>query len=153
MRRLQTSCGHVRSTDGRPNSFLLQPIASTLLAVMILFSRGQATAQQFTELDPGLTKTAYPCVIWGDYDNDGDLDLLVTGVTSSTPGAAALTRLYRNDGGVFTSIPHPFPDCYLGGVAWGDYDNDGDLDVVITGTASSGALVAGLWRNDGGGTF
>jgi hypothetical protein len=89
-------------------------------------------------------------VSWADYDGDGDLDLLVTGVTSATPGAPALTRLYRNDGGVFTSVAHPFPDCYLGAVAWGDYDNDGDLDVVISGTSSGGALVASLWRNDGG---
>ena len=89
-------------------------------------------------------------VSWADYDGDGDLDLLVTGVTSATPGAPALTRLYRNDGGVFTSVAHPFPDCYLGAVAWGDYDNDGDLDVVITGTSSGGALLASLWRNDGG---
>jgi hypothetical protein len=89
-------------------------------------------------------------VSWADYDNDGDLDLLITGVTSSTPGAAAATRLYRNDGGVFNSVAHVFPDCYLGAVAWGDYDNDGDLDVVITGTESTGALVSGLWRNDNG---
>jgi hypothetical protein len=89
-------------------------------------------------------------VAWGDYDGDGDLDLLVTGVTSASATGVAVTRLYRNDGGAFTSVTHPFPNCYLGGVAWGDYDNDGDLDVVITGTAGTGALVAGLWRNDGG---
>jgi FG-GAP-like repeat len=245
----------VGSTDGRANSFLLQRITPVFLGVVVLFSRGTATAQQFTEVDPGLPKSANPCVIWGDYDGDGDLDLLVagvgkqdvayatiyrnnsgvfsnsgisllglsrataawgdfdndgdldlamtglttagvattwvyrndggvftpvpgnftgvfagsvtwadydgdgdldllvTGVTSSTAGAPAVTRLYRNDGGVFTSVPHPFPDCYVGAVAWGDYDNDGDLDVVITGATSTGALVAGLWRNDGGGKF
>jgi VCBS repeat protein len=89
-------------------------------------------------------------VAWGDYDGDGDLDLLVTGVTSANPGAAALTRLYRNDGGLFTAVPHPFPNCYLGAVAWGDYDRDGRLDVVVTGTDETGALVSGLWHNDGG---
>jgi hypothetical protein len=91
-------------------------------------------------------------VAWGDYDGDGDLDLLVTGVTSASAQGVAATRLYRNDGGVFTSVPHPFPDCYRGAVAWGDYDNDGDLDVVITGTNAS-ALFASVWRNDGNGNF
>jgi hypothetical protein len=92
-------------------------------------------------------------VAWGDYDGDGDFDLLVTGVTSATPGAPAATRLYRNDAGAFTSVAHPFPDVYLGAVSWGDYDKDGDLDVVITGTASTGALAATLWRNEGNGVF
>jgi hypothetical protein len=92
-------------------------------------------------------------VAWGDYDGDGDLDLLVTGLTLTSAEGVAATRLYRNDGGVFTSVPHPFPDCYSGAVAWGDYNNDGRLDVVITGSSSTGALVAGIWRNDGGGSF
>jgi hypothetical protein len=91
---------------------------------------------------------------WGDYDGDGRLDLLVTGVTSASANGVAVTRLYHNDGGgLFTSVPHPFPDCYLGAVAWGDYDNDGKLDVLIAGTTSNAGLVAAIWRNDGKGTF
>ena len=65
----------------------------------------------------------------------------------------AATRLYRNDGGVFTSVAHPFPNCYSGAVAWGDYNNDGKLDVVITGTSDTQGLVATIWRNDGSGSF
>ena len=91
-------------------------------------------------------------VVWGDYDGDGDLDLLVTGVTLTSAEGVAATRLYRNDEGVFTSVAHPFPDCYSGAVAWGDYDNDGHLDLVIAGTGPSG-LVAAIWRNDGAGNF
>ncbi|HXJ58797.1 MAG TPA: FG-GAP-like repeat-containing protein [Verrucomicrobiae bacterium] len=104
----------------------------------------------FAVVPGGFTGVFAGNVAWGDYDGDGDLDLLVTGVTSANPGAQAATRLYRNDGGVFTSVAHPFPDCYLGAVAWGDYDRDGKLDVLITGTDSTGALLAGLWHNDGG---
>jgi hypothetical protein len=92
-------------------------------------------------------------IAWGDYDGDGDLDLLITGLTNASTAGVAATRLYRNDGGgVFTSVPHPFPDCYDGAVAWGDYDNDGDLDVVITGVGNT-VLFANIWRNNGDGTF
>jgi len=93
-------------------------------------------------------------VAWGDYDGDGDLDLLVTGVTSTVVNVGvAATRLYRNDGGVFTSVAHPFPNCYLGAATWGDYNKDGRLDLVLCGTSENGALSAAIWRNDGGGTF
>ncbi len=93
-------------------------------------------------------------IAWGDADGDGDLDLLVTGVTSASTAGVAATRLYRNDGGgVFTSVTHPFPNCYDGAVTWGDYDHDGDLDVVIAGTTNTAGLYANVWRNDGGGVF
>jgi len=108
----------------------------------------------FTPLTGNFTGVYAGTVTWADYDGDGDLDLLVTGVTTTGPVGVPATRLYRNDGGgVFTSVPHPFPDVYLGAVAWGDYDNDGDLDVVVTGTDGTGALKAALWRNDGAGGF
>ncbi len=89
-------------------------------------------------------------VAWGDYDGDGDLDLLVTGVTSLSVGAPPVTRLYRNDAGTFTSVAHPFQNAYVGPIAWADYDGDGDLDALICGADSTGALTATLWRNQGG---
>ncbi len=110
----------------------------------------------------GTTFTALPgsylgvfagSVAWGDFDGDGDLDLLVTGVTGSSAGSPAATRLYRNDNGVFTSVAHPFQDAYLGPVKWVDYDSDGDQDLLLCGTQSGGSLSAILWNNHGGGVF
>jgi VCBS repeat protein/flagellar hook capping protein FlgD len=132
------------------------------LAMTGLTTAGIPTTRVYRN-DGGTTFTVVPGtllgvmggnVAWGDYDGDGDLDLLVTGVTSTVPNVGvAATRLYRNDGGTFTSVAHPFPNCYLGAVAWGDYDNDGRVDVVITGTSESSALFANVWHNDGGGSF
>ena len=84
------------------------------------------------------------CGLWGDYDNDGDLDLFVA--NSDTLGS----KLLRNDGaGTFASLtggPTSISGAY--GAAWGDYDNDGDLDLYL---ASSG--INRFYRNDGNDTF
>ena len=87
---------------------------------------------------------------WGDYDNDGFPDLFVT-------GGDGTTRLYHNSAnGSFTNVT-AVPMVSLGlsggasanGAAWGDYDNDGYLDLVVT---CIGAPTA-LFHNNGDGTF
>ncbi|HET7102938.1 MAG TPA: CRTAC1 family protein, partial [Terracidiphilus sp.] len=67
---------------------------------------------------------------WGDYDNDGRLDLAVTSTDR--------IYLFRNMGnGVFTDVSRQAGlDRYRGfwaGVAWGDYNRDGYLDLYVCG--------------------
>ncbi len=83
---------------------------------------------------------------WGDFDNDGDPDLFVT--MENGPN-----RLYQNSGdGTFTEIGAQagVADQRSGRAAiWGDYDNDGDLDLfVIVATGPDQ-----LYRNNDDGTF
>ena len=87
---------------------------------------------------------------WGDYDNDGDEDIVAVGTYQ--PHA-----LYRNNGdGTFTNVAEQ------AGIAdprggWGslfaDYDNDGSLDLYITRGGWSGAAENTLYHNNGDGTF
>ncbi|MFH1723823.1 MAG: FG-GAP-like repeat-containing protein [Elusimicrobiota bacterium] len=78
---------------------------------------------------------------WGDYDGDGDLDLVV-----ANPNAAHQDQLFTNEGGgVFTQSVLA-GGCTSQSFAWGDYDNDGDLDLAAARTDSDSALL----RNDGG---
>ncbi|MDX2285615.1 MAG: FG-GAP-like repeat-containing protein [Bacteroidia bacterium] len=92
---------------------------------------------------------------WADYDLDGDLDLILTGETPGNGGPGAgqrSTRLYQNDGsGSFTEDPagSSLPDLTAAAAAWGDYDNDGDPDLFLAGSSSSGRIAA-LFRNDQG---
>lgn len=84
---------------------------------------------------------------WGDYDNDGDLDLLHTGFNNSSPVFYYNARIYRNDSGNFTDTQTPLVGVERSSVAWGDYDNDGDLDIILTGSANS-AFTTKIYRND-----
>lgn len=83
-------------------------------------------------------------VAWGDYDSDGDLDILFCGQLQEGFGTP-LATIYRNDDGVFTDTSPGFVNGAAGSADWGDYDNDGDLDVAVSGFGASG-----LYRNDCG---
>jgi hypothetical protein len=103
----------------------------------------------FYDIDAGLTTVANGSVAWGDYDNDGDLDILLTGDAH----IGAVSIVYRNDGvSGFTDIGAALTGVAYSAAEWGDYDNDGDLDIVLSGL-SSGGTVSKVYRNDGGGSF
>ena len=88
---------------------------------------------------------------WGDHDNDGDLDLFVS--NGGYYGPEAPGTLYENLGrGTFRRVQgQPLTDEPRSGqtAAWGDYDNDGDLDLAQC-AYRRGVL---LYRNDGAGAF
>ncbi|MBU2649353.1 MAG: VCBS repeat-containing protein [Bacteroidetes bacterium] len=104
----------------------------------------------FTEVSTNITGLFASSVNWGDYDNDGDLDLIISGVDQVY---AKHTIVYNNSGGIFTNIGFNFPGVSDGVVTWADYDNEGDLDILIVGSNSTGQLISGLFRNDGNDIF
>jgi len=111
----------------------------------------EPTLLDFTEMDSPLPDVEGACQAWGDYDNDGDLDLLISGLTDSGPVA----KLFRNEGGghlVDSGVD--IPGVYNGAAGWGDLDQDGFLDFVLTGVSEFEGLVTQVMRNlDGDGTF
>jgi hypothetical protein len=85
----------------------------------------------FTEVteEAGITGTSWGlAAAWGDYDDDGYPDIYVG-------NEFGFNSLYRNNGdGTFTDVAEEAGVLDRGaamGVAWGDYDNDGDLDVFV----------------------
>ena len=91
-----------------------------------------------------------------DYDNDGwqDIYLVNSGSTPAMRSAAgAFNRLFRNNqNGTFTDVTSAAgvgnPSEYGMGCAFGDYNNDGYMDIYVT---NFGPNV--LYRNNGDGTF
>lgn len=82
------------------------------------------TNQNFTRLYLGDIK-------WVDINKDGWIDLAVAGFD----GKAPVTKIYINEKGAsFSStIDYGLPQLYSSKMAWGDLDNDGDIDLAITG--------------------
>ena len=90
---------------------------------------------------------------WGDYDNDGDLDLFVMGLGRLPNSLFTDAILYINQGGNnFERSPATFPVLLGGDAAWADYNGDGHLDLIVTGTLGS-IPTTRLLKNNGSGGF
>ncbi len=104
--------------------------------------------QNAVETSGGYCETAS----WGDYDNDGLLDLYVT--RSGGTLATNKNLLFHNEGGnVFTKVltGTPVTDAFISrSVNWTDIDSDGDLDLFVTNENDQNES---LYRNDGAGVF
>ncbi|MFC4634926.1 FG-GAP-like repeat-containing protein [Dokdonia ponticola] len=95
--------------------------------------------------------------VWIDYDNDRDMDLFIAKCRGGDT-EAKINELHRNNGdGTYTNIAAD-PDVNLAdpvqtwSSAWGDYDNDGDMDGYI-GASSTADGPTKYMRNNGDGTF
>ena len=88
---------------------------------------------------------------WGDYDSDGDLDLLVTGQSSPIGGLGSdpVTTLYiQDEEGNFTPDETLSIDSVgISFAQWGDYDVDGDLDLFLAGFKANQDVVAQVYDN------
>ncbi len=123
-----------------------------IVFVLLLVSISWLSAQSITNINAGLVGLMWGSAAWGDYDGDGDLDVIITG-TDAAMGVQ--TKIYRNDGNdTFVEIANqPIPGTNVGDVVWGDYDGDGDLDILIEGFLADVTEFTHLYRNDGNDIF
>ena len=118
------------------NHISIQSILYGFVFVLVLFSNLSAAGAAdpvFVDVaaEYGVADTTAACgAMWLDFDNDGDLDLLVASSNTSD-----MSRLYQNNGNGFEDVAaqvgfgsgHPTALVHISG---GDYDNDGDVDLL-----------------------
>jgi len=114
----------------------------------LLVNNGDGTFTDVTEESRLMTPANSNAAGWADFDGDGNLDLFVC-------CEAQPVELFRNLGdGTFSDVTKRAgisnePNAICKGVAWGDYDADGDPDLFITFLNAN----ARLWKNMGHGQF
>jgi hypothetical protein len=113
----------------------------------LLRNNGDGTFSDVTEAAGLLSFHPTQTAAWGDYDNDGWLDLYIG--NESTPTERHSSQLFRNNrDGTFTNVAQQAGVAFRGyvkGVSWGDYNNDGLLDLYVSNYGGPNLL----FRNDG----
>ncbi|MFN0034946.1 MAG: FG-GAP-like repeat-containing protein [Saprospiraceae bacterium] len=125
---------YVTNSDGNFRNFLYRNLHD-------------GTFQKVSTGSPVTDAFASRSVNWTDFNGDGKLDLFVTNESNQHE------NLYRNNGDASFTKLTTGPLLMAGGKtmssSWGDYDNDGDLDVFLANDQGND----GLYRNDGNETF
>ncbi|MEE9291477.1 MAG: CRTAC1 family protein, partial [Acidobacteriota bacterium] len=113
----------------------------------LLRNNGDGTFDDVTEEAGVLSFHPTQTAAWGDYDNDGWLDLFI-GNETATDEPHPCELYHNNRDGTFTNKAFNFGDPSMGyvkGVAWGDFNNDGRLDLYVSVLGGDNRL----YRNDG----
>ena len=136
--------------DNDGDQDLMNPTANTF-PVFLYQNNEDGTFTEVSE-QVGLGESLGSCRggVWADYDNDGDLDIYLARANYDGLPDMDISQLWRNDGGVFHEVESArLPGRVFRGVGWGDYDNDGDLDLYLAEEGRDDVLL----RNDGNDTF
>ena len=115
---------------------------------------------QFEEVNISLAGVWNGSSAWGDFNNDGKIDLIISGKDNIDNNVfTPVTRLYKNEGnGSFTEVTANIAGVFSGSVNWGDYNNDGLLDILVTGDRKFenfgyDAAYTAIYKNLGNETF
>ncbi|HLN73778.1 MAG TPA: hypothetical protein VK205_10815, partial [Prolixibacteraceae bacterium] len=109
----------------------------SLLFTVIALALSTAAFSQFVDAGanlPALINSA--SLDFGDYDKDGDYDLLLAGQLELN-GLPPVCHLYKYENDSFVKVNLTIKALYRSQVKWIDAENDGDLDFIYTGSTSN----------------
>lgn len=126
-----------------------------LLTIALCFWAFQATSQNFTNVTPenfeSLNTGAFHA---GDFNNDQTLDILVSGAIQAIGLTRGATNIYSNQGDFSLDLlqGQSLDSVFESSNLWGDFNQDGLLDIVVSGWLN-GPLVTNMYFNNGNGQF
>jgi len=159
MQGFQVTCSDVGDIDGDGRLDIIFSGENTINpdhpTETVIYLNKLTGFESVTGLVSGIDKG----VLWGkmdlgDYDKDGDLDLVMQGWCKTNNVSSQRSFVYKNGGnGIFTMEAELQP-ISNGAVKWGDYDNDNDLDILQVGWVDNpaGGNVY-IYKNEGSGVF
>ena len=109
-----------------------------------------AAGQSFTVVD-SLPQGAYGAAAWGDYDNDGWMDLCY--IVQAGPTPVDICLVAHNVNNSFVPVTQHFGHLFNPAIKWVDIDNDGFDDLVMNGADSVFQPRTKVYRSLGNGTF
>jgi hypothetical protein len=166
---LSLNCSHADyDNDGRLDVFLMRGGWELAYRQTLLHNIGDGHFADVTEAAGMGVPISCQSAAWGDYDNDGWVDVFVVGEYRTAGGGQGSSawatgdvqadprnycRLYHNRGDfTFEDVAEAAgvrSQSFAKGAAWGDYDDDGDLDLFVSNNSGP----CRLYRNDGRGRF
>jgi len=108
-----------------------------------------ANGQFANQITSPLVGYAQGIVKWGDYDGDGDLDLFAAGHTKYPINSHDAIVYVNNGNNNFVELTNePFIGFQASTADWADFDNDGDLDIIIAGNYLTQSYQTKLYVNN-----
>ncbi len=130
--------------DNKMDMIALNPNHDT---VSVLLGNGNGTFEQAVEYATGSQPEA---VVVADFDKDGYLDLAITNGSPNTQSGGSVSILLGNGNGTFESKVDYAVGSNPYGIALGDFDQDGNLDLAVVNTSSN---TVSILISNGDGTF
>lgn len=129
----------------------LKSLGAALLVVSVVGTAGAATS--FEPIPSDLPPLENAAVAVGDYDGDGLMDLAIAGLLPSEAGqpAVPVSQIWRNSGAGFVKAFDSLPGVHSASLVWVDVDNDGRLDLALSGLGADAQFISEVWRNTGSG--
>ena len=140
-----TSCFGDYDKDGYPDLFVSGVNSSGSVTISNIYKNNGGNWFSLV-LNTNIAGTENGSAVWGDYDKDSDLDLLLSGTVGSS--GPYFFRVYENRNGTFTPSYSFASSVYNGSISVGDYDSDSDIDVFITGHFTSLYGISKLYKNN-----
>ena len=147
--------------DGDLDVLFLRGAWENPLRLSLMRNKGDGTFEDVTSAAGFTEPISSEAAAWGDYDNDGLVDLFLCGEYLSPSGPSPYVvpdprnrcRLYHNEGnGTFRNVAEQAgvaAGLCSKGSAWGDYDDDGRLDLYVSNFVGP----CRLYHNEGNGSF